>query len=319
MNQSRCMTLGGFIDIDESTPIDAHNHLWIGWVADAAAGSPLLTHYGKAQQELLAFKDACTAAGLPIGVQVDCQPGGFGRHALLLHRLFVQTGVPIVACTGFHLRRYSPQHWLWNASFNSASDFFVRELTQNMQEVPDDEPLRAGFIKIAFEVDAAATPPTLLDAVADAVARTQCAVQIHTERGAAALEILALLAQRAVPLQRVILCHMDKRPDVGLHRELIAQGVMLEYDTFFRPKYDPEKNVWILLREMIEKGHANHIVLAMDMADTYLWTQYGGTPGMAGFIHALRARLLREDFPPAAVQQLVGGNIVQRLARPMIN
>jgi phosphotriesterase-related protein len=61
--------------------------------------------------------------------------------------------------------------------------------------------------------------------------------------------------------------HIDKRPDHGLHAELTQAGVMLAYDTFFRPKYDPERNLWPQISAMVAAG-LNHVVaLATDVAE----------------------------------------------------
>jgi hypothetical protein len=47
------------------------------------------------------------------------------------------------------------------------------------------------------------------------------------------------------------MCHVDKRPDVGLHRELARAGVLLGYDTFGRPKYNPDQGVWQLIPALV--------------------------------------------------------------------
>ena len=42
---------------------------------------------------------------------------------------------------------------------------------------------------------------------------------------------------------------------------------MLAYDTFFRPKYDPERNLWPQISAMVAAG-LNHVVaLATDVAE----------------------------------------------------
>jgi phosphotriesterase-related protein len=127
--------------------------------------------------------------------------------------------------------------------------------------------------------------------------------------------ILEYFQGRGVNPQRLVICHMDKRPDAGLHMELAQAGALLEYDTFYRPQYEPEKNVWPLLRTLIQNGLGDSIALATDMANADLWSRLGKGPGLAGFVTIIRSRLLGMEIPLPTVDRLTGGNIADRLAR----
>ena len=73
----------------------------------------------------------------------------------MLAELSRLTGVPIIACTGYHLARYyPPDYWLWRATAEAARDYLVDEIVAGLAETRDtDQPVRAGFIKIAFPAD----------------------------------------------------------------------------------------------------------------------------------------------------------------------
>jgi phosphotriesterase-related protein len=137
---------------------------------------------------------------------------------------------------------------------------------------------------------------------------------MHTERGAAIEDFLSFFAGRGVDPGRLVFCHVDKRPDFGLHREMALAGVMLEYDTFFRPKYDPENNVWPLLEQMTAAGLVGSVALATDMADPELWARLGGRPGLVAFLSEIRPRVAGFGLPDADIEGLLGGNIARRLA-----
>ena len=109
-----------------------------------------------------------------------------------------------------------------------------------------------------------------------------------------------------------MLCHIDKRPDVGLHRDLAAAGVLLEYDTFFRPKYDPERNVWPLVERMLADGYAASIAIGTDLADApgLARPRPGRSPARFGAA-ACRVGLRAATWWPRST----GENIVARLAR----
>ena len=209
--------------------------MWIAPVAGAQPGAPVLFDQATITAELGDYRQA---GG---GTQIDCQPGGCGRDRLVLAEMSRASRVHIVACTGFHLEKYyAPDHWLWCASADQARAYFVSELAEGLEETVA---VRAGFIKLACTAGLAETSAALLEAAAQASRETDAAIEIHTEQGASAEKIVARFMQLGVRTERLILCHMDKRPDVGLHRSLAQAGVMLEYDTFYRPKYEPDRNV----------------------------------------------------------------------------
>ena len=306
------MTVRGPVAPQDAGITDGHNHLWLSPVEGAQDGF-VLNDPSRIAEELRDYRSAggCT--------QIDCQPGGCGRDGWALRHLSILSDVHIVACTGYHLRKYyPPDFWLWNSTAEAAYAFFCREIDEALDETRDtDTPVRAGFIKIAFEEDVADTPVYLLDAVAQCARERGVGVEIHTERGAGAEAIVQLFADRGLSTQQLVLCHMDKRPDVELHRSLCHQGVTLEYDTFFRPKYEPERYVWKLLEQLVVDGLDTHLVLATDLADPTTWQRLGNGPGLVGFVQQIVPRLQAMGFAEETVARLVGRNIVGRLSRPL--
>lgn len=291
---------------------DAHNHLWIDLIEGSDPDAPVLNDAEVIEAGLAAFQ---RVGGSAI---VDCQPGGCGRDGLRLARLARRHGLHVIASTGYHLRKYyPPEHWLFQASTERASGWFRTELCDGLSEsLAAGSPILAGQIKIACQATLEESPRQLMEAAAIAANETGTAIAVHTERGAAAAEIVAELRGFDVPSDRLILCHMDKRPDASLHRELAAEGVLLEYDTFFRPKYEPEKHVWPLIEELGADGYAGQIALATDMADLQMWD--GGRPGgrLIELITIIMPRLRSIGFDPDQANRLLGGNITARLARP---
>ena len=128
------------------------------------------------------------------------------------------------------------------------------------------------------------------------------------------MEVVGYFNKKGVNNSQIILCHMDKRMDLGLHKELAQPGVLLEYDTFFRPKYSPEENLWILIDEMVKAGLSYRVALATDMAESSLYHNLGGGPGLASLPGIIRARLTRMHIPENNIQQMLGENISRRLA-----
>ena len=153
-------------------------------------------------------------------------------------------------------------------------------------------------------------PAALWEAAAAASRDTGVALLAHTEAGVAAEQIVIRLLGYGAAADRLVICHIDKRPDFGLHRELAQAGILLEYDTFFRPKYDPERNVWPLLQRMAAAGLAGQVAIGTDLAGTTFWQEIGPArlPG------EIVTRLQALGFAAPTVRGLTGSNIAGRLA-----
>jgi len=292
---------------------DAHTHTWIEPVPGTRPGLPVLFDQANIGAELRDFR---ASGGRSL---VDCQPGGCGRNGRIMRELSESSDVQIVACTGFHLRQYyPPDAWIYlpATTAEAACAYFVEELTVGLRETQSlTEPVLAGFIKIACEADIAQVPEQLLEAAARAGRECDVAMEVHTEKGADAEKIVRRLAEYGFPPARLIICHIDKRPDFGLHRELARAGVTLEYDTFYREKYQPERNVWPLLEKMVAAGLDEHVVIATDMAEAAMWTRLGGQPGQTAFTGQILPQMQEIGFGEQSIQRLMSGNIARLLAR----
>ncbi|MEE9599590.1 MAG: hypothetical protein V3V66_03935 [Anaerolineales bacterium] len=289
---------------------DAHSHIWIFPQNSEIENKSVLDQVDSILKELGEFK---IAGG---GTQVDCQPGGAGRDGNRLFELSSKSGVKIIASTGFHLEKYYPENaGLWQMNSEQAADYFLNEIKNGLEETRDmANPVLPGLIKIAVCESLKKSPLVLLEAAAEASLKSGLLIEMHTEKGAGAEEFSAYFQKRGLDLERLVICHLDKRPDIGLHQELAQAGCLLEYDTFFRPKYNPEKNLWPLLNEMVDRGFVESLACATDLAESNLWQTFGGGPGLAGFINIIKTRLEQELQNNEAETALMGANIANRLA-----
>lgn len=300
----------GEISYQDMGITDAHNHVWIEPVSGADKAAPVLDQFDLILAELISYREAGGRSLL------DCQPGGCGRNGNQLARLSSESGVNITACTGFHRRKYyPPDFWLFKASENQAVDYFMAEILESLEETNSASIVtRAGFIKIALESSWKDIPLAALDASAEAARQTGSVIEIHTEKGALAEKAVIYFEDRGIKPVQVVLCHMDKRPDIGLHKELCRYGALLEYDTFYRPKYDPELLLWPMINAMIEAGFSNHIALATDMAEAEMYRSIGNGPGLSSLPTEINIRLSKNGIPSDTIRKLLGGNIARRLA-----
>ena len=313
-SQPVIMTVKGPIPLQEMGITDGHNHIWIDAVPGVDTANPVLDQFAPIAAELTEY---FLKGGRSL---LDCQPHGCGRNGSQLLALSKASGVNVVACTGFHRRKYyPPQHAFWRMNAQQVADFLIGEIRYALSEIANEEiietvPVKAGFIKIALEADWADCLQAALEGAAAAACETHLPIEVHTEKGALAEEICQYLVDRQVSPRQLILCHMDKRPDVGLHKTLAEQGVLLEYDTFYRPKYEPQKNLWSLIDAMASAGFVKNIVLATDMAERVSYHFIGNGPGLASLPGEIQEHLRERGIPEQAIRQILGANIASCLA-----
>ncbi len=230
---------------------------------------------------------------------IDAMPGGAGRNALKLADLARQSGVHIVCPTGLHLAKYYPPgHWSTACNEDELAALFIREITASVdandprQSNTSPTTHRAGVIKIATENRFTPREEIIFAAAARAHRRTGCPILTHTEQGTLALEQIDRLQRDRVNLQHVCLSHTDRKPDVGYHREILARGVRVEFDSAFRWKPGQGNPTLDLLLALLPE-FPDQIMLGMDAARRSYWRSYGGGPGLAflltDFSQTLRA------------------------------
>jgi phosphotriesterase-related protein len=115
------------------------------------------------------------------------------------------------------------------------------------------------------------------------------------------------LVDRGVDPGHLVLSHVDKAVDRGLHRELAAAGVMLEYDQGFRWRDKPNGTLQ-LIDWMLEDGLEDHIVLGMDAARRSYLTAYGGSPGLTWLLGDFRTQLLQRGVLPQTLERFFVAN-----------
>jgi 5-phospho-D-xylono-1,4-lactonase len=289
--------------------VDAHGHVWVGPVRGGPSDAPRLDDQPAIRAELEAF---AAAGGQAV---IDCQPPGAGRDASRLTQLARATGVALVACTGFHLPRYyAADRSPWCSDPGALEAQFIDELRKGMKdsEGPRLSP-RAGAIKAAHPGGLGADVRRMFEAAVAAAISSGVMLVIHTERGAGVERLAEFLLDLGMSSQDVMLCHVDKRPDISLHRELAQAGFLLEYDTFLRPKYAPAERVWPLVEAMLVHGHEDAIACGLDLADRGLW-RFGGDPhGMCGLADVVVPGLRERGASDRQVQYMTGGNVRARL------
>lgn len=279
--------------------VDAHDHVIIdGGLTVLKEPDFRLDDVDRASEELTRWRKA---GG---GAVVDTMPFGCGRNVRKLAAVSRATDVPILVPTGFQKSSYYlPDHWQHRYDEASITALLLQECVEGVDEFNYDGPviersaIKAGLMKVAADYQVVKpTTRKLIRAVAAAHLECRVPILVHTEMGTAGSLVLDLFEEAGVAPDRILLCHVDRNPDVAVHRELAERGAMLEYDTPGRIKYQPESVVVALMRQMFEAGLGDHVTLGGDLARRSYWTSYGGGPGFDYLLTGFTERLRSEGF-----------------------
>ena len=234
-------TVLGPIEPGELGPCSAHEHVLLA--------TPLLR--GQELDDVdVAIEDARTLRAAGASALVEWTPLGLGRDLGGLETISRATGLHIVASTGLHREAHYPEGF--PGSVEELAARFAAELADRCGAIKTG----AGYHRISdFE-------RRTFEAAALAHAATGAAVCVHTEQGTLGPELLDLLTGLGVPAGRIVLAHLDRNPDPGLHRELADAGAWLCYDRIGRIKYGPDSEILGL----IEQVGSERILLGGDFA-----------------------------------------------------
>jgi predicted metal-dependent phosphotriesterase family hydrolase len=265
--------------------VDYHEHLF--QVSPLLVGDELID-----EQRSGAEARSLHTAG--IASMIEATPVGLGRNPSGVARISVQTGMHIVATTGAHREEhYGSGHWLLERTETELAQRFIEDVTGTMAScdepdpqpaatTPAGNPVRAGILKAGIGYwEISEFERRTLGAVAAAHVRTGAPVMVHLEFGSAAFEVLEILASAGVDSSAVVLAHVDRNPDPGLHAELAAQGAYLGYDGAGRHKSYPDSVLIDCLAGAAARGAGERILLGGDVARRTRYQAYGGMPGLA--------------------------------------
>ena len=245
----------------------------------------LLTCEKTAVEELNFFKNA---GGNTV---VDASLPGIGRDPAALKRIAEATGLNIIMGTGFYVGETHPKE------FDSMTDaeiaqLMIKELNEGIDGV------RAGYIgEIGISEIFDDKERRVLRAAAIAQKETGVAINVHinpwTQNG---IEAADILLNAGVAPDRICISHIDVENRKDYIYSLLEKGVYVEFDNFGKEYYirrevrnsgyglfvhDTDRVA--LLKQMIDDGYINQILLSCDLCLKNLMHKYGGW----GYDHVL--------------------------------
>ncbi len=287
------VTVTGPLPVRELGVVDAHDHLFV---------ASLALKGGEIEDPERVAEEVREGKATGIDTIVELTPIGLGRRPDLMRRVSGETGVAIIAATGYHRDVHYPAgHWVHDAPVELLAERITADLARGMHPADwvgetEPDPARAGVIKAGASYQCISPGERRrLEAAAVGSVTSGVAIVVHTEIGTCGHEIVDILLGAGAAADRIVLAHLDRNPDLELHEEIVSRGVNLVYDTIGRIKYRPDSLVLDLAEGMVAAGHGAQIMLGLDLGTRDYYRSFGGGPGMrelmTRFVPRLRRRI----------------------------
>lgn len=287
-------TVLGDVPASSLGTLDYHEHLF--------QVSPLLPG-DELDDEARSADEAASLVTGGIRSMVEATPVGLGADPEAVARISARTGLQVVHATGaHHSGHYRDSAPLLTASEADLVERFVGDVVDGLRTHsgaravgPSGAPIRAGLVKGAaryWSIDAFGE--RVLSACAATAGQTGVPMMVHLDHGSAAHEVLDRLAASGLAAERVVLAHMDRNLDPGLHASLVERGAWLGYDGAARHREAPDSALIDCLRRTVEAVGDQRILLGGDVARASRYRAYGGMPGLDYLAVRFMPRVERE-------------------------
>lgn len=248
---------------------------------------------------------------------IEAQPCGCGRMARELYELSRDSGIRIIASTGFHRLLFYPQvHWIHTLPAYELADIFIRELTQGMYVDGDSSlpscqcNIRAGIIKAAYDSEElSGRYRELFHAAAIASCQTSRVIMIHVEKDTDPRRLQDYLLDLGVAPENLMFCHMDRAcRDIGIHKDILKRGSYLEFDTIGRFKYHSDEYEISLFSELIESGYQRQLLYSLDTTRERLRAYNASGVGLDYILNTFNPALLASGITEDVIHMLSTSN-----------
>lgn len=202
---------------------------------------------------------------------VDCTAINIGRDIHMIREVAQQSGIQIIASTGFYHQEY-PTFSYHGWDEDKIASLMVREIEDGIQGTDS----KAGIIKCA--TDAAGMTPTnalFFRAVAKAHRATGVPITTHTNATQkTGLVQQATLAHEGTDLSRVVIGHCGDTTDLEYLEQLLSHGSYIGMDRFGLDNVLPNEQRVQTVAKLCAKGYTDQILLSHDAIgyfDSFPW------------------------------------------------
>jgi len=191
---------------------------------------------------------------------VEVTPIGMMRAVPMMQRLSRDTGMQVVACTGFYLAGKRPA-WVAEQSADQLAARFVRELTEGMEGTS----ARAGIIKIAADsLTESEECQKVFRAAALASRETGYAITTHSCNFVQ--QHFDFLVEAGADPTRLYIGHADLVGDEAEYHHIATRGGHLIFTCWGIEHFVSQDLLASRIARLIEAGHAEAVLVSTDYA-----------------------------------------------------
>ena len=227
-----------------------------------------------------------------------------GRNPQFMLDLMRDTGINVVACTGYYQDAFFPEH---------VAAHSVEQLAQEMvDEIVigiDGTELKAGIIAEIGSSEGVITPleEKVFIAAARAHIETGRPISTHTSFSTMGVEQLVLLQAHGVDLSRVTVGHCDLKDNLDNILRMIELGAYVQFDTIGKNNYYPDEKRIAMLHAIRDRGLLSHVMLSMDITRRSHLKANGGN-GYDYLLTTFIPQLRQSGFSQADVDVMLRDN-----------
>lgn len=298
-------TVLGDIDKEKLGFTYPHEHLWCIPPVQQKDRDFELSNYDASLKELKTFKEI-GGDSLVDGSALD-----YGRDGGKLKSMAEESGVNVIAVTGFNKHVYY-QDWVATKSIRELADMMIDDIKNGM----DGTDAKAGILKTGSwynYIDPLEEKVTR--AVAVAHHETNAPIFVHTEYGTMGVEMLEILEEEKVDLKNVVVGHSDRNADEYYHLQLLNKGAYIQFDGVGKIKYYPDSVRVRLIKNVLQHGFGNRLLISGDMGRQSYLNAYKGGPGFKFIKTKFIPRLIDEGISKEQIHAIFYNNPADWLAK----
>ncbi len=192
---------------------------------------------------------------------VDVTNDGMGRNVPYVLDVEKETGIRIVQSTGFYKEPFLPER-VYGQTVQEMADWMIGEIRDGIQDG-----VKAGMIgEIGTSKNTmTSTEQKVFDAAIIAARETGLPIYTHTTLGTYAPEQAAYFQAAGLPLDRIVLGHIDLSGDLDYIRRVLDYGITIGFDTVGKNNYFPDEKRVEYLLALEAEGRMDQIVLSEDL------------------------------------------------------
>lgn len=192
---------------------------------------------------------------------VDVTNDGMGRNTDYVLNVEKETGIRIVQSTGFYKEPFLPDR-VYTQTVQELADWMIDEVRNGVEGGT-----KAGMIGEIGTSKNTMTPmeQKVFDAAIIAAKETGMPIYTHTTLGTYAPEQAAYFKAAGLPLNRIVLGHIDLSGDLDYIRRVLDTGISIGFDTVGKNNYFPDAKRVEYLMALEKEGYLDQIVLSEDL------------------------------------------------------